>query len=112
MGRLCHLELTVEGLHFAETAFQYGHDVGASPLCIGFDFDKAKTYSLVDLAAIAGDLENTKAGIGPKIEQRTNKDFFRMVLAKQRLQISKVMDHGFNNATKTMRQPIYSTPKK
>jgi hypothetical protein len=42
-----------------------------------------------------------------------------MVLAKQRLQIGKVMDHGFNNAAKTMRAPqilsfnnIYSTPKK
>ena len=97
MGHPCHLELPVEDLHFAKTALQYGHDVGASPLCIGFDFDKAETYSFVDLAAIADDLENTKAGIGPKIEQRTNKDLFRMVLAKHRLQIGKVVDHGFSS---------------
>src|SRR5262249_19044 len=97
MGRPGHLELIVEDLHFAEPALQCSHDDGASPLCISFDFDKAETYSLVDLAAIAGDLENAKAGIGPKIEQWTNKDLFRMVLAKHRLQIGKVVDHGFSS---------------
>jgi hypothetical protein len=82
---------------------QHGYDVGASPLCIGFDFDKTKTYSFVDLAAIAGDIENTKAGIGPKMAQRTNKDLSRIVLAKYGLQICKIMDHGFNNAAKLTR---------
>ena len=49
---------------------------------IDFEFDKSEANSFVDLAALAGNIENTKAGIRPKIEQRTNQDFFRIVLVK------------------------------
>jgi hypothetical protein len=47
-----------------------------------FAFDKSEANSFVDIAALAGNTENTKAGIRPKIEQRTNQDFFRIVLEK------------------------------
>jgi len=39
----------------------------------------------VDLAALAGNIGDTKAGIRPKTKQRANQDFFRIVLVKQRL---------------------------
>jgi hypothetical protein len=41
-------------------------------LRIDFKFDKSEANSLVDLAALAGNIENTKAGIRPKILIRSD----------------------------------------
>jgi hypothetical protein len=58
------------------------HRSPTASLRIDFEFDKSEANSFVDLTALAGNIENTKAGIRPKIEQRTNQDFFSIVLVK------------------------------
>src|SRR4029077_4500348 len=72
MDCLCQFQLAAEDLHFAETALQSRDDICALLLCVCFELYKTDAYRLVNLGAIAGDIEEAKTGIDRKIEQGAN----------------------------------------
>src|ERR1700722_16695608 len=94
MDRVCQFQATAKGQHLRETVIQFLDEICALRLCVCFRLYKAEAYSLVDPAAVAGDIEVAKSGTHRKTEQRANKDRSRIVLAKELFHIDRVSDHG------------------
>jgi hypothetical protein len=94
MDRMCHLQATAKGQHFGETLIQFPDEICALRLCACFKLYKAEAYSLVDPAAVAGDIEVAKTGTHRKTEQRADKNHSRIVLAKELFHLDRVSDHG------------------
>jgi hypothetical protein len=56
--------------------------------------EKSKTYRLVDLAAVTGDIKVAIASVSREAQYRANEDSLRLILSKELLQIEDVGDHG------------------